>query len=68
VFANQQPHRWLVGADAVLASVVWFTALSAGAHKLTPLLAKADRVAGARQADRRDCSPSPHLWSSVHDE
>ena len=40
VLANQQPHRWLFGAGAVLASLVWFTALGIGAHKLAPLLAR----------------------------
>ncbi len=40
VLANQQQDRWLFGAGAVLASVVWFAALGAGAHKLAPLLAK----------------------------
>ncbi|TDC28086.1 amino acid transporter [Micromonospora sp. 15K316] len=39
--AQQHPHRWLFGLGAALASVVWFTALGAGAHRLAPLLARA---------------------------
>ncbi|XVU24675.1 LysE/ArgO family amino acid transporter [Actinoplanes sp. CA-054009] len=38
--AQQHPHRWLFGAGAAAASVVWFTALGAGAHRLAPLLAR----------------------------
>ncbi|MBQ0902893.1 LysE family transporter [Micromonospora sp. U21] len=39
--AQQHPHRWVFGAAAALASVVWFTALGAGAQRLAPLLARA---------------------------
>ena len=35
------PHRWVFGAGAALASVVWFTALGVGAQRLAPLLARA---------------------------
>jgi L-lysine exporter family protein LysE/ArgO len=38
--ASQHEHRWLFGAGAMLASVAWFTALGAGAHRLGPLLAR----------------------------
>ncbi|MFC4020622.1 LysE/ArgO family amino acid transporter [Micromonospora sp. GCM10011542] len=38
--AQQHPHRWLFGAGAALGSVVWFTALGAGARRLAPLLAR----------------------------
>ena len=38
--AQQHAHRWLFGAGAAAASVVWFTALGAGAHRLAPLLAR----------------------------
>jgi L-lysine exporter family protein LysE/ArgO len=38
--AQQHPHRWLFGLGAAAASVVWFTALGAGAHRLAPLLAR----------------------------
>ncbi|MDO3701228.1 LysE/ArgO family amino acid transporter [Micromonospora sp. C28SCA-DRY-2] len=38
--AQQHPHRWLFGVGAALASVVWFTALGIGAHRLAPLLAR----------------------------
>ncbi|MFG2099135.1 LysE/ArgO family amino acid transporter [Micromonospora echinaurantiaca] len=38
--AQQHPNRWLFGVGAVLASIVWFTALGAGAHRLAPLLAR----------------------------
>ena len=38
--AQQHPHRWLFGIGAALASVVWFTALGAGAHRLAPVLAR----------------------------
>ncbi|MEV6812915.1 LysE/ArgO family amino acid transporter [Micromonospora sp. NPDC051296] len=39
--AQQHPHRWLFGLGAAAASVVWFTALGAGAYRLAPLLARA---------------------------
>ncbi|MET8230037.1 LysE/ArgO family amino acid transporter [Micromonospora sp. NPDC005298] len=39
--AQQHPNRWVFGAGAALASVVWFTALGAGARRLAPLLARA---------------------------
>jgi L-lysine exporter family protein LysE/ArgO len=38
--AQQHPHRWLFGIGAAAASLVWFAALGAGAHKLGPLLAR----------------------------
>jgi L-lysine exporter family protein LysE/ArgO len=38
--AQRHPHRWLFGVGATLASVVWFTALGAGAMRLAPLLAR----------------------------
>jgi L-lysine exporter family protein LysE/ArgO len=38
--AQQHSHRWLFGAGAALASLVWFTALGAGAHRLGPLLSR----------------------------
>jgi L-lysine exporter family protein LysE/ArgO len=38
--AQQHPHRWLFGAGAAAASLAWFTALGAGAHRLAPLLAR----------------------------
>ncbi|TDC01684.1 amino acid transporter [Micromonospora fluostatini] len=38
--AQQHPDRWFFGAGAMTASVVWFTALGAGAHRLAPLLAR----------------------------
>jgi L-lysine exporter family protein LysE/ArgO len=38
--AQQHPHRWLFGIGAAAASLVWFTALGAGAHKLAPVLAR----------------------------
>ncbi|MFY1700425.1 MULTISPECIES: LysE/ArgO family amino acid transporter [Micromonospora] len=38
--AQQQAYRWVFGLGAVAASVVWFTALGAGAHRLAPLLAR----------------------------
>lgn len=38
--AQHHPHRWLFGLGAAAASVVWFTALGAGAHRLAPLLAR----------------------------
>jgi L-lysine exporter family protein LysE/ArgO len=38
--AQQHPHRWLFGIGAAAASLVWFAALGAGAHKLAPVLAR----------------------------
>ncbi|MFE0589440.1 LysE/ArgO family amino acid transporter [Micromonospora echinospora] len=38
--AQQHEHRWLFGVGATSASVVWFTALGVGAHRLAPLLAR----------------------------
>jgi L-lysine exporter family protein LysE/ArgO len=38
--AQQHPHRWVFGAGAAAASLVWFTALGAGARKLAPVLAR----------------------------
>ncbi|GIJ77334.1 L-lysine exporter family protein LysE/ArgO [Micromonospora phaseoli] len=38
--AQQHPHRWLFGLGAAAASVLWFTALGAGAYRLAPLLAR----------------------------
>ncbi|MBM0279263.1 LysE/ArgO family amino acid transporter [Micromonospora tarensis] len=39
--AQQHAYRWVFGASAALASVVWFTALGVGARRLAPLLARA---------------------------
>jgi L-lysine exporter family protein LysE/ArgO len=38
--AQQHAHRWVFGLGAAAASLVWFAALGAGAHKLAPVLAK----------------------------
>jgi L-lysine exporter family protein LysE/ArgO len=38
--AQQHPHHWLFGLGAAAASLAWFTALGAGAHRLAPLLAR----------------------------
>ncbi|SCL55140.1 L-lysine exporter family protein LysE/ArgO [Micromonospora citrea] len=38
--ARQHPHHWVFGAGAALASVVWFTAIGAAAHRLAPVLAR----------------------------
>jgi L-lysine exporter family protein LysE/ArgO len=38
--AHQDPHRWLFGTGAALASLTWFAALGFGAHRLAPLLAR----------------------------
>ncbi|MGN9807937.1 LysE/ArgO family amino acid transporter [Micromonospora sp. BQ11] len=38
--AQQHEDRWAFGGGAALASVVWFSALGAGAHRLAPLLAR----------------------------
>lgn len=38
--AQQHPHRWLFGLGAAAASLVWFTALGAGARRLAPLLSR----------------------------
>jgi L-lysine exporter family protein LysE/ArgO len=38
--AQQHAHRWMFGLGAVVASLTWFTALGAGAHRLGPLLAR----------------------------
>ncbi|WP_155371057.1 LysE/ArgO family amino acid transporter [Catellatospora vulcania] len=38
--AVRDPSRWLFAAGAALASVVWFTALGAGARRLAPVLAR----------------------------
>jgi len=38
--AQQHPHRWLFGLGAAAASLAWFTALGAGAHRLGPVLAR----------------------------
>ena len=38
--AQQHAHRWLFGLGAAAASLAWFTALGAGAHRLGPLLAR----------------------------
>ncbi|RKN43607.1 amino acid transporter [Micromonospora endolithica] len=38
--AQQHEDRWAFGGGAMLASVVWFSALGAGAHRLAPLLAR----------------------------
>jgi L-lysine exporter family protein LysE/ArgO len=38
--AQQHPHHWIFGLGAAAASLTWFTALGAGAHRLAPLLAR----------------------------
>jgi L-lysine exporter family protein LysE/ArgO len=38
--AQRHPHRWLFGAGAALASLVWFTALGTAAGRLAPVLAR----------------------------
>lgn len=38
--AQQHAHRWMFGLGAAAASLVWFTALGTGAHRLAPLLAR----------------------------
>jgi L-lysine exporter family protein LysE/ArgO len=38
--AQQHPHRWLFGIGAAGASLAWFTALGAGAHRLAPVLSR----------------------------
>jgi L-lysine exporter family protein LysE/ArgO len=38
--AQQHPHRWVFGLGAAAASMVWFAALGAGAHRLGPVLAR----------------------------
>lgn len=38
--AGQYRQQWVFAVGAMLASVVWFTALGAGAHKLAPLLSR----------------------------
>ncbi|MBU2671024.1 LysE/ArgO family amino acid transporter [Actinoplanes bogorensis] len=38
--AQQHPYRWMFGLGAAAASLVWFTALGLGAHRLAPLLAR----------------------------
>jgi L-lysine exporter family protein LysE/ArgO len=38
--AQRHPHRWLFGIGAATASVLWFTALGAGASRLAPVLAR----------------------------
>ncbi|MEU8077999.1 LysE/ArgO family amino acid transporter [Catellatospora citrea] len=38
--ALRDPSRWLFAAGAAAASVAWFTALGAGAHRLAPVLAR----------------------------
>jgi L-lysine exporter family protein LysE/ArgO len=38
--AQQHAHRWVFGLGAAAASLVWFTALGTGAHKLAPVLAR----------------------------
>ncbi|MEH1097585.1 LysE/ArgO family amino acid transporter [Micromonospora sp. CPCC 205561] len=38
--ARQHQHHWVFGAGAALASVVWFTAIGAAAHRLAPVLAR----------------------------
>ncbi|GAA0541533.1 LysE/ArgO family amino acid transporter [Paractinoplanes ferrugineus] len=38
--AQRHPHRWIFGLGAAAASLVWFTALGAGAHRLAPLLSR----------------------------
>ncbi|WP_229399900.1 LysE/ArgO family amino acid transporter [Micromonospora okii] len=38
--AQQHEQRWVFAAGAIVASIAWFTALGAGAHRLAPLLAR----------------------------
>ena len=38
--ASQDPHRWVFGAGAATASLLWFAALGLGARRLAPLLAR----------------------------
>ncbi|MFG1602912.1 LysE/ArgO family amino acid transporter [Actinoplanes sp. NPDC049265] len=38
--AQQHTYRWVFGAGAAAASLVWFAALGAGARKLAPVLAR----------------------------
>jgi L-lysine exporter family protein LysE/ArgO len=38
--AQQHAYRWVFGLGAAAASLVWFTALGAGARKLAPVLAR----------------------------
>jgi L-lysine exporter family protein LysE/ArgO len=38
--AQQHAYRWIFGLGAATASLVWFTALGAGARKLAPVLAR----------------------------
>jgi L-lysine exporter family protein LysE/ArgO len=38
--AQQHAHRWIFGLGAAVASLAWFTALGAGAHRLAPILAR----------------------------
>ncbi len=38
--AQQHPHRWIFGAGAAAASLVWFAALGLGARRLAPILAR----------------------------
>jgi L-lysine exporter family protein LysE/ArgO len=38
--AGQHPHRWVFGAGAASASLVWFAGLGVGARRLAPVLAK----------------------------
>ena len=38
--AQQHPHRWVFGLGAAAASMAWFSALGAGAHRLGPVLAR----------------------------
>ncbi|MET0424660.1 MAG: LysE/ArgO family amino acid transporter [Actinoplanes sp.] len=38
--AQQHAHRWLFGLGAAAASLVWFSALGLGAHRLGPVLAR----------------------------
>jgi L-lysine exporter family protein LysE/ArgO len=38
--AGRYEHRWVFGAGAALASVIWFTALGTGARRLAPMLAR----------------------------
>jgi L-lysine exporter family protein LysE/ArgO len=38
--AQRHAHRWVFGLGAAVASLAWFTALGAGAHRLAPLLAR----------------------------
>ncbi|WP_342216279.1 LysE/ArgO family amino acid transporter [Nocardia abscessus] len=55
-YAN--PERWFLGAGAMLASVLWFTALGFGARLLGPLFARPLAWRCSTRSSRRYCSVS----------